>query len=102
MCMPMPETLRSGEQRRHGSSAGCPGLVSPAPHAHAAAPLPFDAAAKEGEEFLKRRREGWKTERGGKVLNERKWQEENRGEEKDGNLSLYSLPPPFGSTPPPS
>jgi hypothetical protein len=39
MCMPLPETLRSGEQRRRGSSAGCPGLVSPAPHAHAAAPL---------------------------------------------------------------
>jgi len=27
---------------------------------------------------------------------------ENRGEEKNGNLSLCSLPPPFGSTPPPS
>ena len=58
--MPLPETLRSGEQRRQGSSAGCPGLVSPAPHAHAAAPLPFDAAAKGGEEFLKKG-EGWKT-----------------------------------------
>ena len=41
-----------------GSSTGCPGLVSPAPHAHAAAPLPFDAAAKGGEEFLKKERAG--------------------------------------------
>ena len=79
MCMPLPKTLRSGEQRRHGSSAGCPGLVSPAPHAHVAAPLPFDAAAKGGgeflkggEEFLKRGERAGKLKRGGgKVLNDR-------------------------------
>jgi hypothetical protein len=42
---------------------------------------------KEGESF---ERKGWQLK------------EENRGEEKNGNLSLCSLPPPFGSTPPPS
>jgi hypothetical protein len=31
-------------------------LVSPAPHAHAAAPLPFNAAAKGGEEFFEKER----------------------------------------------
>jgi hypothetical protein len=58
---------------------------------------------KRGEEFLKTGERAGKL-KGGKVLNERKWQlkEENRGEEKNGNLSLCSLPPPFGSTPPPS
>jgi len=34
------EELQTWEQRRRGSSAGCPGLVSPAPHAHAAGPAP--------------------------------------------------------------
>jgi hypothetical protein len=59
---------------------------------------------KGGGRVFENRREGWKTKRGGKVLNERKWQlkEENRGEEENGNLSLCSLPLPFGSTPPPS
>ena len=80
MCMPLPETLRSGEQRKRGSSAGCPGLVSPAPHAHVAAPLPFDAATKRGkreflkggEEFLKRGRAGKPKEGNGKEGKEAK------------------------------
>jgi hypothetical protein len=56
-----------------------------------------------GEEFLKGGERAGKLKEGGS-FERRRWQlkEENRGEEKDGNLSLYLLPPPFGSTPPPS
>jgi hypothetical protein len=58
----------------------------------------------EGEEFLKKGERAGKLKEGGGSFERRRWQlkEENRGEEKDGNLSLCSLPPPFGSTPPPS
>ena len=77
MCMPLSETLRSGEQRRRGSSAGCPGLVSPAPHAHVAAPLHLClwiplTINLGGESFFEKGREGWKTKRGGKF-----WTKEN-------------------------
>jgi hypothetical protein len=62
----------SGEQRRHGSSAGCPGLVSPAPHAHAAAPLPFHAAAKGGRRVFEKERAGKPKEGNGKEGKEAK------------------------------
>jgi hypothetical protein len=61
--------------------------VSPAPHAHAAAPLPFDAAAK-GREFLKRGEEFLKTEgRAGKLKEGGRVFEKGRGLEnqKEGN-----------------
>jgi len=61
-----------GAAQAHGSSAGCPGLVSPAPHAHAAAPLPFDAAAKgRGEEFLKTGERAGKLKEGGEFFERR-------------------------------
>ena len=82
MCMPLPETLRSGEQRRQGSSAGCPGLVSQAPHAHAAAPLPFDAAAKGGGEFLKRGERAGKLKEGGRKEKRKRQREFKEREQK--------------------
>jgi hypothetical protein len=54
-----------------------------------------------GRVFLKRG-EGAGKQKEGESFERKKRQEENRGEEKDCNLSLCSLPPPFGSTPPPS
>jgi hypothetical protein len=56
--------------------------VSPAPHAHAAAPLPFDAAAKGGGEFLKRGERAGKLKEGGRKEKRKRQREFKEREQK--------------------